>query len=180
MKGHPSFCGTISTEEAELLLRKRKCNCYLTRYDNGKHILSVMAVSKEDGRTFQHFQLMTHSQNCCYKYEIDGSGKKFDKVSMLLEFYQCNPLNYIVTSIGECGSYYRDRSDTDGDISESLHHHENGLKDNLNPAAYDIMPHKEIPAGDVNTSHHDVPASMNGIGLPLNLRHVSHNCVHRS
>ena len=87
---------------------------------------------------------------------------------MLLDFYQCNPLNYIVTSIGECGPYYRrGRTDTDsGDLVESQHHptsHDNGLADNLNPAANHIMPQK----GDVNNSHNDVPASMSCIRPPL-------------
>lgn len=173
MKGHPSFHGTISREEAELQLKKHKSNCFLTRYDNGVHILTVMAVLKEDGRVFQHFQLKTHCQNGCYQFEVDGSGNRFDKVSALLDFYKCNPLNYTIDHIGKCitmGPYYRDRSDTDsGEVDEiqqclpnpAIGRHENGhgSRDNPNPAVNSFVPSNTSPRG----SHHDAPGSRNGI-----------------
>ena len=117
MSKHLSFHGTISREEAELILKKHGGNCSLTRYSNGTHVLSVMDITNEDRPVLQHFKLCIHATNksvCC---EIDGSGKKFGDVSKMLDFYKDHSINYAITSVGaliKAGRPSLMRTDTDG------------------------------------------------------------------
>lgn len=105
MQKHPSFHGVVSKNDAELLLMHHSGDCYLTRYNATKctHVLSVKVTREvdEDGPILQHFQLVTHSESGHSQYKVAGSEKYFDSISMLLDYYQRNPLNYIVAGIGD-------------------------------------------------------------------------------
>lgn len=70
----------------------------------------------------QHFKLSIHTANgylCC---EIDGSGKIFEDVTKMLDFYKDHPINYTITSVGVCIKAGRPpliRTYTDGPINDS-------------------------------------------------------------
>lgn len=114
----PSFHRVMTKEEAELVLQEHASNtCYLTRYDASTKTfyLSVKAIV-EDGTPakFHHFILTIAEIDPIYVnpigmdstppeigYELNGTQKKFKRISELLAFYETIPVNFEVVCIGE-------------------------------------------------------------------------------
>ena len=99
------YCGAITGKQAEKKLREHKKDCYLIRYSEvrGFYVLTVAVRGKEGEEMItKHFKLNIAAKadplSCLY--EIEGTKKKFDNISKLLEFYENNALSYTLSSIG--------------------------------------------------------------------------------
>lgn len=100
---HPSYHETLETTKAEIkLLQEESDNCYLTYYCESKkaYVLSVLE-RKPDKRTFlEHFEINMTRENKHTLYEIAGTQQKFRSIFDLLEYYEMNPVNHIISRIG--------------------------------------------------------------------------------
>ena len=103
---HPSYRGPISGETAQQKLKEAGKDCYLIRYSaaRDKYILTVARKGGDSETLFQHFAIQVTAKFHQNEYEVEGAEKKFDDMVELLEFYQNNPLNHDIDSIGACYS----------------------------------------------------------------------------
>ena len=103
MSNHPSFHGSITRVDATTLLLQKGKKCYLTRYSD-YHKTCVVSVLRttQDGESLQHFKLDITTHEEMTAYEISSTGKTFDSISTLLEYYQKTPINNNIDSFGEC------------------------------------------------------------------------------
>lgn len=112
IKHHPSYNGSMTGKKAELRLQQHGGNCYLIRYSeaNSTYVLSVMKRSAEyeNGLKAAHFQLNVIKGISFNEYEVRGSEKTFYDIFKLLEYYQKNPVDHSIQSIGEACPMQRD------------------------------------------------------------------------
>lgn len=95
-----SFHGAMTRTEAELTLEKNGSNdCYLTRYDDT--IKSCFLTVKTKGNGYKHFAIDISKKQSSIQYELIGTSKVYATISDLLNFYEKNPINFQVFSIGE-------------------------------------------------------------------------------
>ena len=100
MPHHPSYHGKISGKEAERRLTEHsEGNCYLTRFSEHNESYAVSAIISHYGtRELVHLVLDIDSEASSYSFE--RSGKVFRTIEELLSYYQHNPLNEEIRSIG--------------------------------------------------------------------------------
>ena len=97
----PSFHGVMTGREAELTLEKHGSNkCYLTRYDETRK-LCILTVKMRGEKRFIHFMINIIGDETNTHYELMGTSKMFDTISGLIHFYENNPVNFEVNSIGD-------------------------------------------------------------------------------
>ena len=102
-----SYWGLMTGKQAELRLRQKGGNCYLIRHSEAKQhfVISVMGRTLQQGKQGRlapyHFKLNITKENKQNTFEIEHTENKFNSMSTLLEFYQQNPVNLYVCSIGE-------------------------------------------------------------------------------
>lgn len=89
----------MSREDAELELNKHSGSCYLTRCSPSKKSIRL-SVRIDDGGTVRHFTIRdtVKSGNC--QYEITGTENSFLDPSKMLAFYEDQPINHEISSIG--------------------------------------------------------------------------------
>ncbi len=97
---HRSYHGRMTGAAAERVLQDMNEPSYLTRFsaNHNKHVLSVLTEDMERELETQHLELAF--DNDINRYEIVGAKKKFKNIDDLLSFYECNPLNEAIQSIG--------------------------------------------------------------------------------
>lgn len=74
--------------------------CYLIRFsdNNQKYVLSIMAENTEGQFIFLDYELVIDSQNDYY--EVKDSGKNFQSIDKLLNYYEHNSLHVVTPNIG--------------------------------------------------------------------------------
>ena len=96
------YQGSISGKEAKLRLEQQFGNSYLVRFSNSqnKHILSVLKRGDDNAVIFRNFIINTESKLDQHEYEIEGSQKKFNDFSELLNYYEKYPISTEINCIG--------------------------------------------------------------------------------
>lgn len=91
-----SYHGVLSAEEAHSVLKELSETCHLIRYDKEQqnYILSVMTRDKLSNLVIE----ITPGPPC--QYEIGGTGKKFELISKMLDYFTTHPINQEVSTIG--------------------------------------------------------------------------------
>ena len=101
IRNHPSFTGPMNGKQAEHKLKQRGGNCYLLRHSEAHKRFKISVLSTEGIDTlFQHFKIRITTNEDQREYEIEGTTKKFDDISELLVYYEKNPVNSKISSIG--------------------------------------------------------------------------------
>lgn len=106
---HPSYHGTMTIKEAELKLKQRGNDHFLTRYSevDRKYVLSVV----KEGRC-RHFDINIKKEKKGTGetvYEIGGTEKAFYNIFKLFDFYQEFPIGPRIDSIGDPIEYVHKR-----------------------------------------------------------------------
>ena len=100
MPHHPSYHGKISGKEAEQRLSENsEGNCYLTRYSENNKSYAVAAKISQNGMV-QPVHLVLEIDSEDSSYSLEGSGKPFRTINELLKYYEQNPFNEEIRSIG--------------------------------------------------------------------------------
>lgn len=99
---HLCYHGPITGEDAKLKLQQQVGNCYLVRYSNSQdqYILSVLKKGDDSAEILQHFVINIETMHYQHEYEIEGSEKRFDDFSRLLQFYENNQISPEIECIG--------------------------------------------------------------------------------
>ncbi len=101
MNNNCSYHGKMTGAAAVQVLKgMNEVPCYLTRFsvNNNKFVLSVLTEDMEGELETQDFKLSIN--NDINRYELLGTEKSFNNIDDLLSFYECNPLNETIQSIG--------------------------------------------------------------------------------
>lgn len=100
---HLCYHGTMTGICAEEKFKKEFGNCYLVRYSNThkEYMLSVCGRGDNNDKIIQHFTIKIIPKYDQNEYEIEGSEKKFDDFSELLQYYEKNPISYEIYYIGK-------------------------------------------------------------------------------
>ena len=100
MPHHPSYHGKISGKEAEQRLTEHsEGNCYLTRFSENKKSYAVSAKISHNGMV-QPVHLVLEIDSEDSSYSLEGSRKPFQTINKLLKYYEQNPFNEEIRSIG--------------------------------------------------------------------------------
>ena len=100
LKNHPSFFGEMSRVDAEMALNKQSSgSCYLTRCSpSSKHFR--LSVRIDDDGNMRHFTIRDTGKGGNCQYEITGTENIFQDPSKMLAFYEEQPVNHEISSIG--------------------------------------------------------------------------------
>ena len=76
---------------------------YLIRFsvNHNEYMLSVSGRGEDNIPIFQHFTIKITQRYDQSEYEINGAGKKFDDFSEMLQYYEENPISFMLHSIGK-------------------------------------------------------------------------------
>ena len=99
---YPCYQGLISADEARQRLEQQPGNSYLVRFSDSqkKYMISVLKRGDENAVIFQNFIINTEAKNDQHEYEIEGSQKRFDNFSDLLDYYEKYPISAEINCIG--------------------------------------------------------------------------------
>lgn len=91
----------MTAKSAELKLKESSLgDCYLLRYSESANMYKL-SVKHKKGTIFQHFRIKIINNHAEREYEIEGTKKKFDDFSELLDYYEMNPVNRKIFAIGK-------------------------------------------------------------------------------
>ena len=99
---YPYYHGPISGDEAKERLKLQLRNSFLVRFSEtqNKYILSVLKRGDNKTVIFRNFVINTETKLDQHEYEIEGSQKKFDNFSELLNYYKRYQISTEINCIG--------------------------------------------------------------------------------
>ena len=106
IKNQPSYHGAMTEKVAEFILKQQTGeSCYLMRYSEQRKVFVISVLTRnraEKGSDFHaSFTLNITKGEDGNIYEIEGTEETFGNISKLLAFYENNPLDAKVKSIGK-------------------------------------------------------------------------------
>jgi hypothetical protein len=96
---HPAFHHNLTGDEAERRLKVCDGHCYLIRFSKAQdcYMLSVYRKERSMPLVKEHYGINITDND---KIMIEGNEKEFDSLEALLCYYQDNPIDTALSSIG--------------------------------------------------------------------------------
>ena len=99
LKEHGAYHHEITGKEAERRLKKHGGHCYLTRHSESLdcYVLSIFKKQKSIPPTKKHYKITIKDDG---RIAIEGKERDFADIEELLQYYQANPIDPALSSIG--------------------------------------------------------------------------------
>ena len=105
MDEHPSYHGSITSEEAKRRLNMHGGLCYLTRFSESHQHYMLSVYQDEPTEVIKHFRLLIDRNRDCA--QIQGMEQSFKNISRLLSHYESKRIDPAFRNIGK--PYREDR-----------------------------------------------------------------------